>query len=76
MKVRWIVFGVFSLLLTALPVMAHQSFAAEYDATKMRGESRTMSFSRGTVMVVDGFHAKDGSNIGSGGHVTLADGKR
>jgi hypothetical protein len=30
----------------------------------------------GTVMVVDGFHAKDGSNIGSGGHVTLADGKR
>src|ERR1700733_6614790 len=34
MKVRWIVFVSFSLLLTALPVMAHHSFAAEYDSTK------------------------------------------
>src|ERR1700689_2032305 len=29
----------------------------------------------GMVVVVDGFHAKDGSNNGSGGRVTFADGR-
>ena len=66
----------FSLLLTGLPVMAHQSFAVEYDDTKPRRGITRDVIDPEMVVVVDGFHAKDGSNIGSGGHVTLADGKR
>src|ERR1035438_1267491 len=34
MRIRWIVFVLLTILITALPVMAHHSFAAEYDATK------------------------------------------
>src|SRR6202050_4573151 len=34
MKIRWIAFVLLTVLITALPVMAHHSFAAEYDNTK------------------------------------------
>jgi len=34
MKARLIVLVLFSLSLAALPVMAHHSFAAEYDSSK------------------------------------------
>jgi hypothetical protein len=106
-------------MLTAPPVMAHHSFASEYDRTKPvsvtgvvrkvewrnphiwfyvdvkddRGRVATWGFSggppaflmrqgisrdvmkTGDVVKVEGFRARDGSNNGSGGRVTFADGR-
>jgi hypothetical protein len=108
-----------ALLAAALPVHAHHSFAAEYDATKPvkvagtvtkvewmnphiwfylevkdeKGNVTNWAFSaappgvlmrRGitkdvlklvSVIHVEGFRARDGSNNASGGKVTFADGR-
>ena len=107
-------------VLTALPVWAHHSFAAEFDdkkPLKLTGTVTKMEWTNphswihldvknpdgtvtawmieagspnalyrlgynknmlpvGTVIVVDGFHAKDNSNRGVGKDLTFTDGKR
>lgn len=107
------------MLLAAPPMMAHHSFATEYDRSKpvsvtgvvrkvewrnphiwfyvdvkdASGRTTTWGFSGGPpsflerqgikktvlklgdVVKVDGFRARDGSNNGSGGRVTFADGR-
>ena len=119
MRLRALVFVLCGTCLAALPVMAHHSFAAEYDDSKPvrvtgvvtkvewqnphiwfyvdvkdeSGKVTNWAFSGGApgqlmrrgitrdkiqvgmVVTVDGFHAKDGSNNGSGGKVTFADGR-
>jgi hypothetical protein len=104
----------------AVPVIAHHSFAAEFDAkrpVKLRGTVTKMewinphswihidvkdetgkvtrwmieggspntlfrrginkdSLPKGTIVVVDGYQAKDGSNRANGRDVTLEDGKK
>jgi hypothetical protein len=109
----------FGLLLASVPVMAHHSFAAEYDDSKPvkvtgivtkvewqnphiwfyvdvkddSGKVTNWAFSGGApgqlmrrginreviqvgmTVMVEGFHAKDGSNNGSGGKVTFTDGR-
>ncbi len=118
MTARWIALAA-TVVLAAVPLMAHHSFSAEYDATKpvkvtgvvtrvewqnphiwfyvdVKGENGKVTnwgFSGGApgqlmrrgitrdriqpgmVVVVEGFHAKDGSNNGSGGKVTFEDGR-
>ena len=108
------------LLLAAVPMMAHHSFAAEYDAgkpVKMTGTVTSMewinphawihmdvkkadgkteswmveagapnallrrgfnkqSLLPGTVITVEGYQAKDGSNKGVGRNFVLPDGRR
>ena len=108
------------LAVVATPVLAHHSFAAEYDNTQPvkvtgvltkvewtnphvwfyldvkddRGGVTNWGFSGGppgvlqrrgipkdrlkvgSVIVVEGFRARDGSNNASGGTVTFADGRR
>jgi hypothetical protein len=107
------------MLAGAAPLIAHHSFASEYDRSKpvsvtgvvrkvewrnphiwfyvdvkdARGRTTTWGFSGGPpsflerqgikrtvlkvgdVVKVDGFRARDGSNNGSGGRVTFADGR-
>lgn len=107
-------------VLTALPVWAHHSFAAEFDdkkPLKLTGTVTKMEWTNphswihidvknsdgtvtpwmieagspnalyrlgynknmlpvGTVIVVDGYHAKDNSNRGVGKDLTFVDGKR
>jgi len=107
-------------VLTALPVWAHHSFAAEFDdkkPLKLTGTVTKMEWTNphswihldvknadgtvtpwmieagspnalyrlgynknmlpvGTVIVVDGYHAKDNSNRGVGKDLTFTDGKR
>jgi len=110
----------FSLVLGAIPVLAHHSFAAQYDRAKptkitgpvsriewinpharfymdvkdannkaanwevelgslagllRRGWSRT-SLKIGDMVTVDGFLAKDGSNLANATTVTLSDGRK
>ena len=117
-KFGGIVFG--GILLAALPLAAHHSFAAEYDRDKPisltgtvtkvewsnphiwifidvkdeHGKVTNWGFSGappgmltrrgvtkdslkvGEVIKVDGFRAKDGTNNGSGGRITYADGRQ
>src|SRR6202789_2888953 len=115
MTFRWIALLASGVFVTSLPLLAHHSFAAEYDDTKpvtvtgvvtkvewqnphiwffvdAKGEDGTVThwaFSGGApgqlmrrgitrdviqvgaTVMVRGFRAKDGSNNGSGGTVTL-----
>jgi hypothetical protein len=119
MKARWIIPFTLGLLASSVPVMAHHSFAAEYDDSKPvkvtgvvtkvewqnphiwfyvdvrdeTGKLTNWAFSGGApgqlmrrginrdviqpgmTVMVEGFHAKDGSNNGSGGKVTFPDGR-
>ena len=107
------------LLMSAMPLAAHHSFAAEYDSTKPvsitgtltkvewmnphiwfyldvkdeKGVVTTWAFSAappgvlmrrgiskdvlklGSIIRVEGFRAKDGSNNANGGKVTFSDGR-
>ena len=107
------------LLMSAMPLAAHHSFAAEYDSTKPvsvtgtltkvewmnphiwfyldvkdeKGVVTTWAFSAappgvlmrrgiskdvlklGSIIRVEGFRAKDGSNNANGGRVTFSDGR-
>jgi len=119
MRTRLIALTLGLLASTAVPLLAHHSFSAEYDANQpvkvtgvvtrvdwqnphiwffvdvkddqgkvanwgfsgappgvlqRRGISRT-AMKTGDVIVVEGFRARDGSNNGSGGKVTFADGR-
>ena len=120
MKTAWVaIVTSVALLLAALPILAHHSFSAEYDANQpvkvtgvvtrvdwqnphiwffvdvkddqgkvtnwgfsggppgvlqRRGISRN-ALKTGDVVIVEGFRARDGSNNGSGGKVTFADGR-
>jgi len=120
MKMTSAVCAAFLMLLTVPPLLAHHSFATEYDRNKpvsvtgvvkkvewrnphiwfyvdvedASGRISTWGFSgappaflmrqgiprdvmkTGDVVKVDGFRARDGSNNGSGGSVTFADGRR
>ena len=120
MKMTGAVCAAFLMLLTVPPLLAHHSFATEYDRNKpvsvtgvvkkvewrnphiwfyvdvedASGRVSTWGFSgappaflmrqgirkdvmkTGDVVKVDGFRARDGSNNGSGGSVTFADGRR
>ena len=91
MKARFgLLIASLGLLAVAAPVFAHHSFAAEYDKGTItnwelelgspnglarRGWTRN-SMKPGDQVVVDGYMAKDGSNLANARNVKLADGRK
>jgi Family of unknown function (DUF6152) len=121
MRVKWNVWAVgFGLLLSAMPVLGHHSFAAEYDEKKpititgsvtklewtnpharfyvdvkddkgkvtnwnfelgspnvlIRQGWRRTALKEGDTVTVEGYVAKDGSNLANARRVTMPDGRK
>jgi hypothetical protein len=75
-KLTVAVLGV-GLLLAAVPLVAHHSFAAEYDAqkpVKFTGTVTQMEWI--TVITVEGYQAKDGALRANGRDITYQDGRK
>ena len=81
--------AVLLVTIAAVPVAAHHSFSAEYDFNKplkLKGKVTEMKWANphawiyidvaGTVLVIDGYQARNGSKTANATSITFENGKR